>query len=146
MFSQQRLRALLDGPWTWQRLGSLGLVGLGWLLSPLCWWNDLVFNLPLALGFARLVSRWNPDGFLAALAVGYWISNLVGILLMQSGALGLVADERRPGRTRELLVGLGTSSAYTVAVLVLVKLGWLSTPLALLEGFAAGHGLQGSEA
>lgn len=145
MLFQQRLRALLDGPWSWQRLGSLGLLALGWLLSPLCWWNDLVFNLPLAFGFAKLVSRWNPDGLLGAMVVGYWITNLAGILLMQSGTLGLLAEERRPGRARELLVGLGTSSAYTVAVLMLVKLGWLTTPLALLEGFATGHGLHGSE-
>ena len=34
-------------------LGGL-LLGLGWLLSPLTWWNDWVINLPLAW----LVSSW----------------------------------------------------------------------------------------
>ncbi|MEB3351014.1 MAG: hypothetical protein VKM01_01675 [Cyanobacteriota bacterium] len=129
----EQLRDLLVGPRPVRRLGALALVGLGWLLSPLCWWNDLLFNLPVALGVGRLVSLWNPDAFLAGVAAGYWLSNVVGILLMQTGALGLVAGERPVNRRRELLVGLATSSLYTLAIVALVKLGWLSAPLALIE-------------
>jgi hypothetical protein len=136
-----RLKVLVAGSYSWQRLGSLALVGVGWLLSPLCWWNDLLFNLPLAVAFAKLVEIWNPDAFLPALVVGYWLSNVVGIVLMQSGALGLLPGERIPNRGRELLVGLLTSSAYTVAVLGLVKLGWLSAPLDLLDAVGSGHGI-----
>lgn len=136
-----RLKVLVAGPYSWQRLGSLALVGVGWLLSPLCWWNDLLFNLPLAVGFAKLVESWNPGAFLPALVVGYWLSNVVGIVLIQSGALGLLSGERTPNRGRELLVGLLTSSVYSVAVLGLIKLGWLSAPLDLLNAVGSGHGI-----
>lgn len=135
-----RLRAWWSGPRPLQRLGALAIVALGWLLSPLCWWNDLLFNLPLAAGFAKVVSYWRPEWFLPALAAGYWLSNVVGIVLMQSGALGLLSTERPPDRLRELLLGLGTSTLYTLAVLLCVRLGWLHAPQALLDAVAGAHG------
>jgi hypothetical protein len=157
----ERLQALgrqLRGAHPLVRLRAVVLIGVGWLLSPLCWWNDLVINLPLAYGFARLVQHWRPDAFAAGLVVGYWLSNVVGILLMQSGALQILTDSAgtddeggaaegelaaaapRHDRRRELLMGLATSSLYTLAVVLLVKLGVLEGPLAGLmpEAVAAG--------
>jgi hypothetical protein len=29
---------------------------IGFLLSPLCWWNDLIFNLPISYGFGKIIS------------------------------------------------------------------------------------------
>jgi hypothetical protein len=101
---------------------------VGWLLSPLCWWNDLLINLPLALGFARLVSLLNPSWLLPALVSGYWLTNMAGILLMQNGALAFLPEERRPQRSRELLWGVVSSSVVTVGVVGAVQLGWLSMP------------------
>jgi hypothetical protein len=146
MFSTNRMRDLLNGPHRFQKLGSLGLVGIGWLLSPLCWWNDLLFNLPIALGFAKVAEAINPTWFVPGLVAGYWLSNIAGILLMQGGALGLLQGEREADRGRELLVGLLTSSAYTLGVVLLVKMGWLQAPLALLETVVAGGATHGSEA
>jgi hypothetical protein len=137
----QKLGRRLRGAHPLVRLRALVLLGVGWLLSPLCWWNDLVINLPLAYGFARLVQHWRPEAFAAGLVVGYWLSNVVGILLMQSGALQILDDKddeadgaaeaptHGSGR-RDLLMGLATSSLYTLAVVVLVKLGVLDGPLA----------------
>lgn len=138
----RQLRARLTTPGAWRALPSLALVGVGWLLSPLCWWNDLLINLPLAVGFARLVSLLNPAWLLPALVGGYWLSNMAGILLMQNGALALVPEGRRPQRSRELLWGLLTSSGYTLAIVLAVKLGWLAMPpfdaaLAPAQGLAA---------
>lgn len=140
----QQLKAQLLAPGAWRKLPSLALVGLGWLLSPLCWWNDLLINLPIALGFARLVSLLNPAWLVPALVSGYWLSNMAGVLLMQNGALALLPQERRPQRSRELLWGLLTSSLYTLAIALAVKLGWLAMPQ--LESFlspAEVHGLTG---
>lgn len=146
---RERLQSLarrLSGAHPLVRLRALVLLGLGWLLSPLCWWNDLVINLPLAYALARLVQHWWPDGFAAGLVVGYWLSNVVGILLMQSGALQILSeaneepdgpDHAGNGR-RDLLIGLATSSLYTVAMVALVKLGVLDGPLAGLVPEAAG--------
>jgi hypothetical protein len=133
---QIRLREFMEAPGSWRALPSLALVALGWLLSPFCWWNDLLINLPLALGFARLASFFNPAWLLPALVSGYWLSNLAGLLLMQNGALALVPDGRRPQPSRSLLWGLLSSSLYTLAIVVVAKLGWLPLPQldALLTG------------
>ncbi len=128
-----RLRALLGEERTPARLRGLLLLGLGWLLSPLCWWNDLVINLPLAWGFARLLQLWRPEWFGPGLVIGYWLSNVVGILLMQSGAL--TALRREPGSAdpfRELATGLLTSTLYTLVVVLLVNRGVIASPLPAL--------------
>jgi hypothetical protein len=147
----QKLGRRLRGAHPLVRLRALVLLGVGWLLSPLCWWNDLVINLPLAYGFARLVQHWLPDAFAAGLVVGYWLSNVVGILLMQSGALQILDDKDEEGdgtaeapahgsTRRDLLMGLATSSLYTVAVVVLARFGVLDGPLAGLLPEAGGTG------
>lgn len=43
-----RLRSFLQQGDPLVQLRALVLLAVGWLLSPLCWWNDLVINLPLA--------------------------------------------------------------------------------------------------
>jgi hypothetical protein len=128
MPSWRQFLAPLQGPGAWRALPSLALLAVGWLLSPLCWWNDLLINLPLALGFARLVSLLNPSWLLPALVSGYWLTNMAGILLMQNGALAFLPEERRPQRSRELLWGVVSSSVVTVGVVGAVQLGWLSMP------------------
>ena len=130
----ERLRRFLrEGP-PLQQLKALVLLALGWLLSPLCWWNDLVINLPLAWLVARLLAFWHPSWFTPGLVLGYWLSNVAGILLLQSSALEVFRDDDAPhDRRRELLVGLATATAYSLLVFGLVKLGLLHTPLLELE-------------
>jgi hypothetical protein len=129
-----RLRRFLQEGSAPQQLKALLLLALGWLLSPLCWWNDLVFNLPLAWLVARLLAFWHPSWFTPGLVLGYWFSNVAGILLLQSSALEVFRDDDTPqDRRRELLVGLATATAYSLLVLGLVKLGLLHTPLLELE-------------
>lgn len=150
----ERLQSLgrqLRGAHPLLRLRAVMLIGVGWLLSPLCWWNDLVINLPLAYGFARLVQHWRPDAFATGLVVGYWLTNVVGILLMQSGALQILNDKddeaagageapAHGSARRDLLMGLATSSLYTVAVVVLARFGVLDGALAGLLPEAGGSG------
>ncbi len=102
------------------------LMGLGYLLSPLCWWNDLIINLPVAYGVGYLVSLVAPQWFGIGAIAGYWLSNLVGIVLMQWGLGDMVqgqAQRRQP--TRDLLMGLATSTVYTVVIVAVVQLKWL---------------------
>ncbi|MFM8276781.1 MAG: hypothetical protein ACKN89_07320 [Cyanobium sp.] len=130
-----RLRRFLQQGPPLQQLKALVLLALGWLLSPLCWWNDLVINLPVAWLVARLLAVWQPSWFTPGLVLGYWLSNVAGILLLQSSALEVFRDDDTPrDRRRELLVGLATATAYSLLVLGLVKLGLLHTPLPQLEG------------
>ncbi|WP_157910914.1 hypothetical protein [Vulcanococcus limneticus] len=130
----QRVRAFLAAGHPLVQLRVLVLLAVGWLLSPLCWWNDLVINLPIAYGVGVLVGHWRPEWFAGGLVAGYWLSNVVGIVLMQTSAMEVFQDPENPGNLRrELLMGLLTSSVYTVAVFALVHFGVLHTPLPELE-------------
>lgn len=59
---------MTDRPWSrvsWKKLWGGLLFAGGWLLSPLCWWNDLLINLPIAYGFGYLchwiAADWHCD-------------------------------------------------------------------------------------
>ncbi|MFM1767697.1 MAG: hypothetical protein RJA22_226 [Verrucomicrobiota bacterium] len=102
---------------------------IGFLLSPLSWWNDLFVNVPLALGFAWLVALVYPPAFTAAAVVGYWLTNVLGFVLMHRGlrqarARDGTAPPPRESLRRDLLISL----AYTVLILILLKLGFVRPP------------------
>lgn len=112
-----------------------GLVfGIGYMLSPLSWWNDLVFNLPVAYGFGYVVSRFAPETLVPCTIAGYWLSNVLGILMMQWGVVDVVQNQPRPRQLkRELLTSLATSTAYTVLILLLVQFNVLQLPELIAE-------------
>lgn len=106
------------------------LVLIGYLLSPLCWWNDLIFNLPIAYGFGRLIACLHADFFLPAAMIGYWLSNLLGILLMQFGAKKLIAGEQQQRNwQKDLRNGLLSSTVYTLVILALIHFQVLEMPM-----------------
>jgi hypothetical protein len=108
--------------------GSI-LVGLGFLLSPLSWWNDLFFNLPIAYFFGYICSQFSANLFLPCAIAGYWLSNVLGILLMQIGVLDVVREEGAEHNfKKELLMGLVSSTVYTIIILLLLQLNILNTP------------------
>ncbi|WP_013323248.1 hypothetical protein [Gloeothece verrucosa] len=112
-----------------EKLIGVVLVVLGYLLSPLCWWNDLVINLPLAYGFGYVCSWIWSDILLPASIVGYWLTNIAGILLMQRGAMNILqkqSEER--SLKKELINGLVSSTAYTLVILLLIQLKILDLP------------------
>ena len=111
-----------------KKLGSGFLFGLGYLLSPLCWWNDLIFNLPIAYFFGWLGGRFSPELFLPCAILGYWLSNLVGILLMQFVAVDVFQDGAKKGNLKKnLLTGLASATVYTIVILGLLQLNILDT-------------------
>ena len=71
---------------------------IGFLLSPLSWWNDLFVNVPLALAFAWAASWFFPRLFTVSFVVGYWLTNVLGLVLMQKG--GAAGQGLRPGGDR----------------------------------------------
>jgi hypothetical protein len=101
--------------------GVLSLIGF--LLSPLSWWNDAFINLPLAIGFGWLVALAYRPAFEAAVVVGYWLTNLLGFVLMHKGAQRLLKDEQ-PKRysPRDLAKDLAVSLLYTAVIVALLRL------------------------
>lgn len=98
------------------------------MLSPLSWWNDLFFNLPIALGLGYAASWINSDWFLAGTIVGYWLSNVLGILMMQFGAMDMFISEDKRNVKRDLLIGVGSSTLYTFVVAALAYFHVLAVP------------------
>lgn len=110
--------------------GILGVIGF--MLSPLSWWNDAVVNLPLALIFATLVGLVyrpvaEPDStaFNAAVILGYWLTNVLGFVLLHKGAQQVLSNEEKKYSRRALLKDVVVSILYTALIVVLIKTGVL---------------------
>lgn len=108
-----------------RKLSGSTLVFIGFLLSPLSWWNDLFVNVPLALAFAWILSLFWPAAFTVSFVLGYWLTNVLGLVLMQKGAQQIASAERRPYTRRQFIADLGISLAYTLLIIALIKHGVL---------------------
>ena len=108
---------------TWKRKVHGSLLGfVGFMLSPLSWWNDAFVNLPLALAFAWVVSLFYRPAFGAAVVIGYWLTNVLGFVLMQKGGWKLMSNEPKPYSRRELFKDVLISLLYTLLIVALLKL------------------------
>ncbi|MEW6117497.1 MAG: hypothetical protein AB1553_11410 [Nitrospirota bacterium] len=100
---------------------------IGYLLSPLSWWNDLFLNIPLAYACAWLVSLVYKPAFLSSFVISYWITNIAGLVIMHKGIEKIV--KKGNGDThytkRQFLKDLAVSLAYTGLIMLLVKLGMI---------------------
>ena len=114
----------MRGELVWKR-GVLGFVGF--MLSPLSWWNDAFVNLPLAYLFALPFSLIHDGLFVPALIVGYWLTNVAGLVLLHRSLAPVGAPGGPRGRWgRSLLIAL----AYTVVIAALAVGGVLKSPWA----------------
>jgi hypothetical protein len=123
----------LRPPMAWKRKIAGGILGvLGFMLSPLSWWNDAVVNLPLALMFAWLVGVFykpaaekGSAAFDAMVILGYWITNILGFILMHKGAKQVLSKTDSKYTWRTFSKDLAISLIYTGVIVVLIKLGVL---------------------
>jgi hypothetical protein len=110
------------------KVGGGSLTILGYMLSPLSWWNDAFVNLPLAYLFAWGLSRFHKPAFGVAFVLGYWLTNIVGLLLLHMGGRQLVSRRTRPYSRRDLLMDLVVSLVYTAGIVLLVAIHLLKPP------------------
>ncbi|OGV68386.1 MAG: hypothetical protein A3K19_05325 [Lentisphaerae bacterium RIFOXYB12_FULL_65_16] len=108
-----------------------GLVGfVGYILSPLSWWNDAFVNVPLAYLFSWPFAHFDDRLFLPAFICGYWATNVLGMILLHhglQGAFGKGKSERWDWRH-----DLAVSTIYTGLIALLVLAGWLRSPATYL--------------
>lgn len=97
---------------------------VGYLLSPLSWWNDLVVNIPLAYLFAWLVGIVVRGHFLALMIIGYWITNVAGFVMMHAGIKMAAVREAKIEFLKDFLISI----LYTAVVVAFYYLGWVRFP------------------
>ena len=115
-------------------LVTRGVIGvIGFILSPLTWWNDLFVNVPLSYAFAyltgsllRLFVLISKDLFINLFMVGYFLTNLIGFLMMHYSVFGVRKGKKGSFKTEVLI-----SAFYTLVILVCLKLGLSSLAEAL---------------
>jgi len=101
------------------------LVFIGFLLSPLSWWNDLFVNVPLALAFAWVVSWLWPAAFGVSFVIGYWLTNVLGLVLLQKGTQQALSEKSERYTRKQFLRDLAISLGYTLLIVALIKFGVL---------------------
>lgn len=107
---------------TWKRKVQGGVLGfIGFMLSPLSWWNDAFVNLPLALAFAWFVSLFYRPAFDAAVVIGYWLTNVLGLVLLQKGGWKVISNEPKPYSRRDFFRDMLISLAYSLLIVALLK-------------------------
>jgi hypothetical protein len=115
-----------------KRLARGGLLAfIGYILSPLSWWNDLFVNIPIAYVAASLLSLLYPKGFAAFFAASYLATNILGFLMMHWGAEDMAG--RRIGGERRILYYVVVSTIYTLLVLALAETGIIKPLQSLAE-------------
>ena len=93
---------------------------VGFILSPLSWWNDLVVNVPLSYAFAWIVGKllhsfivihkWL---FMDLFVLGYFLTNLIGFLMIHYSISGL-----KKNKTISIKSQIVVSIAYTIIIIV----------------------------
>jgi len=111
------------------------LATLGYILSPLSWWNDLVVNIPIAYVVAWPFSRVDERLFFPAVILTYWLTNLLGFVLLHRGVAGLMSGQVS---SRNLRGYLFITFGYTMMIALLLALHWLPMPQELLKVFSHG--------
>lgn len=108
----------------WKRKATGGVLAfIGYILSPLSWWNDPVVNIPLAVVFGSVVAFFYKPAFEASCIFGYWMTNVVGMVLMHKGAQKMLRKEDRKYSWRDGVRDIGISLLYTALIVLLLKLG-----------------------
>ena len=104
------------------------IAAIGFVLSPLSWWNDVVVNVPLAYLFAWPFSAWDERLYVPAFVLGYWLTNIAGLVLLHKGIAGAVVD-----RKSSLKWDLVMATGYSALIALVAWLGWLPSPTTLLR-------------
>lgn len=102
---------------------------IGYLLSPFSWWNDFFLNIPIAYGIGFLFGLISRSWFFPAMVIGYWLTNIVGLILVHYGIIDLITGEKRRYTKKDLLRDFILSILYTLLIIVLIKFGILKFPL-----------------
>ncbi|NMC51946.1 hypothetical protein GYA54_04500 [Candidatus Kuenenbacteria bacterium] len=103
------------------------LVLIGYLLSPFSWWNDLILNIPIAYFFSLPFGLISQKIFLPAMIFGYWLTNVVGLMLVHYGAIKALGKEHEHSKKR-FFKHFIIATLYTLIIFLLFKINFLQLP------------------
>lgn len=103
---------------------------IGFILSPLSWWNDLYVNLPIAYVLASPVALFSERLFPVAFVAFYWATNILGLLLLHKGAASVAKGKSSKSRwtNKQLLFDFFASVLYTAIIVMLIYFDVLRFP------------------
>jgi hypothetical protein len=107
--------------------GSI-MATIGYLLSPLSWWNDPFINIPLAYVIGLACGLISPRLFAPAMIAGYWLTNIVGLTLLHRGAALLRPPAAGESRRWALVKYVFVMAAYSGIIFLLMWYGVLRLP------------------
>ena len=100
-----------------------GVFFVGWLLSPLTFWNDAIVNIPISYLCASLTSRFIPGHFVVLTLIYYWLSNILGLLMMAASGHAVIKEGK--GLLRGAIDLLAAIAVYSVILIILCRAGFL---------------------
>jgi hypothetical protein len=115
------------------RLMNGALFGIGFLLSPLSWWNDLFVNIPIAYVIAQVFNLLDHRLFIVSFVGAYWATNVLGFLLMHIGGESLF--RKVPPQKIRWRYFIMASTGYTLLIFLLAQIGFVKSPMAFLKQF-----------
>jgi uncharacterized membrane protein len=111
------------------------LATVGYVLSPLSFWNDLFVNIPIAYAFGVLFGLISESLFFPFMIIGYWISNVLGFVLLHMGVSDVVKGTEKKYTRKDVIRDIVISLAYTLIIVALVVSGILQFPTEYLKYF-----------
>ncbi|MFC1617906.1 hypothetical protein ACFL2B_01345 [Patescibacteria group bacterium] len=105
----------------WYIIKHTSSIVIGFVLSPLSWWNDLLINIPLAyvmtwapLKLLAPVVEVDQTMFLIVFIFNYWVTNVVGIMMMHYSSKKLVNKKAKVNYRTDLLI----AGVYTAGIAI----------------------------
>lgn len=105
----------------WHRI----LVFVGFWLSPLSPWNDVFTNVPMAYAFGFVFSFFYPPLFFPLVVLGYWMTNILGFILMHYGYAQLHSKHGAYSFAKHWKTYVLATSLYTFLIVILIYYGIL---------------------
>lgn len=115
-----------------RRISDAIMAIAGFILSPLSWWNDMLVNVPLAYLFSWPFSAMHEKLFVPAFIIGYWLTNLLGLLMLHLGTMGFLQKKNDKFSFKFSFI---VSLIYSILILVIVKQGWVESPVEYLNHY-----------
>lgn len=115
------------------KISRISIFIIGWILSPFTWWNDAFVNIPLSYLMANILFLFIPVRFAWLMIFCYWLTNVIGLLLMYYDGKHLMLISKNKMRIFLYLILL--IIVFSAIIIYIDKQGKLLPIMALKHAF-----------